>query len=55
MEKELLVLVPFKEHHMEQIRAAADNQLTVHQFPQGLSGTEAAEALAIATAVVGEP
>ena len=41
MKKELLVLVPFKEHHMEQIRAAADNQLTVHQFPQGFSGADA--------------
>ena len=55
MEKELLVLVPFKEHHMEQIRTAAGNQLVVRQFPQGLSGTEAAKALATATAVVGEP
>ena len=26
MEKELLVLVPFKEHHMEQIRAAAESR-----------------------------
>ena len=41
MEKELLVLVPFKEHHMEQIRAAAGNQLVVRQFPQGLSGADA--------------
>lgn len=55
MAKELLILVPFKEHHMEQIRAAAGTQFTIRHFPQGLAGAQATEALATATAVVGEP
>lgn len=53
--KELLVIVPFKDHYMEQIRAAAGDGWQVRHFPAGLSGAEAAKALATATVCVGEP
>ena len=55
MTQELLILVPFKEHHIEQIREAAGADFTICHFPAGLSGKQATQALATATAVVGEP
>ena len=52
---ELLILVPFNNNHMAQIRAAAGNAWEIKHFPAGLAREELAQQLKTATAVIGEP
>lgn len=51
----VLVLVPFNDQQIEDIRVAAGEGATVTQYAQGLQGEELATALATADVVIGEP
>ena len=53
-QRELLVLVPFRKHHMDQIRAAAAGRMEIRHLSAG-DGTDITHAVATATAIIGEP
>lgn len=51
----VVVLVPFNDKQMEQIRKAAGQEAFVTQYADGLEGEELSRALADAEVVIGEP
>lgn len=53
--RKLLILVPFKEYHMERIRRAAGDDFTIEFHPNGLPEEELRTALSDAEVVIGEP
>lgn len=53
--KNLLIIVPFKDYHLEDIKAACGEGWNIMRYPDGLDGEELAAALDQADVVLGEP